>query len=176
MSGSEAVAKSAMRWEAPPAFDEFVRARHVELLRFAHVLCGDAHLAADLVQDALVSAGTAWRRIRRHDDPEGYVRRSIVNRYLNRGRALRRERLVADVPEGARSQPEPVSDDLWRVLALLPRQQRAVLVLRFYEDLTEAQVALVLGCSVGTVKSTGARGLAKLRRYLGESDPERDKP
>jgi RNA polymerase sigma-70 factor (sigma-E family) len=172
MSGSETAAASTLRWEAPAAFDDFVRARHTELLRFAHVLCGDAHLAADLVQDALVSAGTAWRRIRRHDDPEGYIRRSIVNRYLNRWRALRREQLVANVPEGTQSQAEPVGDDLWRLLASLPRQQRAVLVLRFYEDLTEAQVAGVLGCSVGTVKSTGARALAKLRARLGGTETD----
>jgi RNA polymerase sigma-70 factor (sigma-E family) len=157
----------SVRWQAPPAFDEYVRGRHTELLRFAHVLCGDADLAADLVQDALVGAGLAWRRIRRQDDPEGYLRRAIVNRYLNRWRALRRERLVATVPEQACTDADPSDGDLWRVLATLPRQQRAVIVLRFYEDLTETQVAEVLGCSVGTVKSTGARALARLRVALG---------
>ena len=87
------------RWDAPPAFDEYVRSRHTDLLRYAHVLSGDPHLAADLVQDALERAGLHWRRIRRQDDPEGYLRRIIVNRYVSRWRALRRERLVADLPE-----------------------------------------------------------------------------
>src|SRR5262245_34711256 len=152
-------------WEAPPSFVEYVRSRHTELLRYAHVLSGDPHLAADLVQDALERAGLHWRRIRRQDDPEGYLRRIIVNRYVSRWRALRRERLVADLPEVvAPAGTEP--DSLWTLLATLPRQQRAVLVLRFYEDLSEAQIAEVLGCSVGTVKSNGFRALAKLRTAL----------
>jgi RNA polymerase sigma-70 factor (sigma-E family) len=158
----------ADRWPAPPAFDEYVRARHAELLRFAHVLCGDPHLAADLVQDALVGAGLAWRRVRRTDDPEGYVRRAIVNRYLSRWRRLRRERLVASVPDRSYTDREPVDGELWRLLGTLPRQQRAVLVLRFYADLSEVQVAEVLGCTTGTVKSTGHRALARLRAALAE--------
>ena len=161
------------RWPAPPAFDEYVRSRHAELLRFAHVLCGDPHLAADLVQDALVGAGLAWGRVRRTDDPEGYDRRAIVNRYLSRWRRLRRESLVAAVPDRAYSDAEPPDDELWRLLGTLPRQQRAVLVLRFYADLTEAQVADVLGCTVGTVKSNGHRALARLRAALGPGPAER---
>jgi RNA polymerase sigma-70 factor (sigma-E family) len=154
-------------WDAPASFDEYVRGRHGELLRFAHVLCGDRHLAADLVQDALERTGMSWKRLRDQDDPEGYVRRIIVNLYLNRWRRMRRERLVEQVPD----QPVPESDSrwdtrLWRMLAQLPRQQRAVVVLRFYEDLTEAAIADVLGCSVGTVKSNSSRALAKLRVAL----------
>lgn len=86
-------------WDAPPSFTEYIRSRYGELLRFAHVLTGEPHLAADLVQDALERAGVSWRRIQRQDDPEGWVRRVILNRYLNRFRALRRERLVASVPD-----------------------------------------------------------------------------
>jgi len=154
-------------WAAPPGFDEYVRSRHTELLRFAHVLSGDPHLAADLVQDALERAGLHWRRIRRQDDPEGYLRRIIVNRYVSRWRSLRRERLVADLPDSVAPTVEPaVTDEMWVLLAELPRQQRAVLVLRFYEDLSEAQVADVLGCSVGTVKSNGSRAMAKLRAAM----------
>jgi RNA polymerase sigma-70 factor (sigma-E family) len=147
--------------------------RHPDLLRFAHVLSGDAHLAADLVQDALERAGLHWRRIRRQDDPEGYLRRIIVNRYVSRWRSLRRERLVGEIPEVvAPSGAEP--DAMWALLATLPRQQRAVLVLRFYEDLSEAQVAEVLGCSVGTVKSNGSRALAKLRTALAPKESTMD--
>jgi RNA polymerase sigma-70 factor (sigma-E family) len=156
------------RWEAPATFADYVRGRHAELLRFAHVLTGDPHLAADLVQDALERAGLGWRRIRRQDDPEGYLRRTIVNTYLNRRRALRRERLVADLPErsGPPGADEPFDGELWALLGTLPRQQRAVLVLRYYLDLSEAQIAEVLGCSVGTVKSNASRAMAKLRTAL----------
>src|SRR5262249_19548082 len=129
----------------------------------------DPHLAADLVQDALVGAGVAWPRIQRSDDPEGYVRRAIVNRYLSRRRALRRERLVDAVPDRPHLDAEPHDRQLWQLLATLPRQQRAVLVLRFYEDRTEVQVAEILGCSVGTVKRTGFRALTRLRAALGTS-------
>lgn len=169
MSGvSESPAAPTVRWAAPAEFDEYVRNRHAELLRFAHLLSGDPHLAGDLVQDALVGAGLGWSRIRRTDNPDGYVRRAIVNRYLSRWRALRRESLVAAVPERGYADVEPRDDALWRLLGTLPRQQRAVVVLRFYQDMTEAQVADALGCSIGTVKSTGARALAKLRTALAE--------
>ncbi len=154
------------RWDAPAAFDDFVRARHGALLRFAHLLTGDPHPAADLVQESLERTGLRWRRIRRQDDPEGYVRRSIVNAHVSHGRRRRYEHLVADAPEVAQRAGEPRDEALWRLLATLPRQQRAVLVLRFYEDLTEAEIARVLGCSVGTVKSTSSRALTKLRAAL----------
>ncbi|HLL64529.1 MAG TPA: SigE family RNA polymerase sigma factor [Micromonosporaceae bacterium] len=159
-------------WDAPATFDEYVRRRHAELLRFAYVLTGDAHLADDLVQDALERAGLSWQRIRRQDDPEGYLRRIIVNRHLNRLRSLRRERLVDDVPETGYSDSEPRDQTLWRLLATLPRQQRAVLVLRFYADLSESQVADLLGCSIGTVKSNGSRAMAKLRAAMATAAPE----
>jgi|GEM_PF-510228 len=164
-----AAAVPTTRWDAPQAFDEYVRRRHTELLRFAHVLCGDPHLAADLVQDALVGAGLAWRRIRRSDDPEGYIRRAIVNRHLSRWRKFGRERLVEAVPDRGYADADPPDAELWQLLATLPRQQRAVIVLRFYEDLTERQAAEVLGCSIGTVKSTTARALTRLRAAVGSS-------
>jgi RNA polymerase sigma-70 factor (sigma-E family) len=166
---SAAVPEPAVtRWTATGDFDAFVWGRHPTLLRFAHALTGDHELAADLVQDALERTGLAWSRVRRKDDPEGYVRRIIVTRYVSWWRRMRRERLVAAVPETAyddRSVGGP-DETLWRLLATLPPKQRAVLVLRFYEDLTEVEVARVLGCSVGTVKSNGSRGLARLRQAL----------
>jgi RNA polymerase sigma-70 factor (sigma-E family) len=153
-------------WDAPAEFDEFVRTRHAALLRFAHLLTGDPHAAADLVQEALEKAGLRWRGIRRKDAPESYVRRSILNSHINHGRWRRREYLVATTPERRQPDAEPRDEVLWRLLATLAPQQRAVLVLRFYEDLTEAETARVLGCSVGTVKSTSSRALAKLRAAL----------
>ncbi|WP_433086433.1 SigE family RNA polymerase sigma factor [Dactylosporangium sp. CA-052675] len=157
-------------WDAPPSFEDYVRDRHRELLRFACLLSGDAHLAADLVQDALERTGMAWRRVRRHEDPGGYVRRVIVNRYLNRVRALRRERLTDTAPEVVHLDAEPPDEQLWRAIVALPKQQRAVLVLRYYDDLSERQIAAVLGCSVGTVKSNASRALAKLRTALAARD------
>ena len=157
-------------WEAPPSFEEYVRDRHQELLRFAYLISGDAHLAADLVQDALERTGMAWRRIRRHDDPGAYVRRVIVNRYLNRVRSLRRERLVDRTPETVHIDAEPPDEQLWRAILQLPKQQRTVLVLRFYDDLSDAQIAGLLGCSVGTVKSNASRALAKLRAMFAVPD------
>jgi RNA polymerase sigma-70 factor (sigma-E family) len=158
------------RWEAPESFAEYVRDRHAELLRFAHVLTGDRHLAEDLVQDALERAGMAWRRIRAQDEPEGYVRRIIVNRYLSRLRSLRRELLVADLPERGRHDGEPLDGAVWRALSGLPPRQRAVLVARFYLDLSEAQTAELLGCGTGTVKSQTSRALAKLRQMLDSTE------
>ncbi|HEY2950566.1 MAG TPA: SigE family RNA polymerase sigma factor [Micromonosporaceae bacterium] len=156
------------KWQAPPSFEEYVRDRHVELLRFAHALTGDRHLADDLVQDALERTGMRWERIRRQEDPEGYLRRIIVNRHLSRWRSLRRERLVAEPPERSYADAEPPDQVLWQLLGTLPRRQRAVLVLRFYEDLSEVQVAATLGCSVGAVKSYGSRGMARLRAAMAE--------
>ncbi|NUO55415.1 MAG: SigE family RNA polymerase sigma factor [Hamadaea sp.] len=153
-------------WPATEEFDDFIRARHTALLRFAHVLTGDPHLAADLVQDALERTGLAWRRVRRQDMPEAYVRRAIVNGFVSGIRRRRREVLTDVVPDRAGPEGDPPDDAMWRLLATLPRQQRAVLVLRFYEDLTEVEVAEVLGCAVGTVKSNSSRALARLRAAL----------
>lgn len=157
------------RWAAPETFAEFVRGRHGDLLRFAHVLCGDRHLAEDLVQDALERVGMAWPRIERQDNPEAYVRRTITNRYLNKIRVMRREQLTDSPPEtGTGFEPpfEPPDDRLRRLLAGLPRRQRAVIVLRFYLDYSEQQIAETLGCTTGTVKSNASRAMAKLREAL----------
>ena len=144
------------------AFDAFARGRMRELLRFAHVLTGDPHRAADLVQDALERTLLAWDRVERKDDPEAYVRRAIVNRHVSVWRRTRRERLVAETPDRPHDEPAP-DDTLWAALSTLPPRQRAVLVLRYYEDLTEADTAAVLGCSVGTVKSQTWKALNRLR-------------
>jgi RNA polymerase sigma-70 factor (sigma-E family) len=147
------------------AFDEFVRARLPQLLRFGHALTGSPHAGADLVQDALERTMLAWSRIESKDDPEGYVRRIMVNRNVSIWRRLHRERLVDQVPE--RQAPDRTRDDgLWSAIQRLPTKQRAIIVLRYYEDLTEAQIAATMGCSAGTVKSQASRAMAKLRELV----------
>jgi RNA polymerase sigma-70 factor (sigma-E family) len=150
-------------------FDAFVRARHHALLRYGTVLTGDLHSAADLVQDALERTGLAWSRVQQQGDPEGYVRRVMANRSISTWRKLRRERLVGDPPE-ASYEDQPVDRVLWDVLARLPRRQRTVLVLRYYEDLSEAEIARVLGIAPGTVKSQASKGIAALRAALGSRE------
>jgi RNA polymerase sigma-70 factor (sigma-E family) len=159
------------------AFDAFVRARMPELLRFGHMLTGSPDAAADLVQDALERTLAAWHRVRNRDDPEGYVRRTMVNRNVSIWRRRRREQLVDDVPDqGHHDDPQLPDPALQQALAALPRKQRAVIVLRFAEDLSERRVAEILGCSVGTVKSQTFKALAKLRTRLpehGQDQPPR---
>jgi len=151
-------------------FDEFARARMPELLRFGHALTGSPHAAADLVQDALERTMIAWPRVEKQGDPEGYVRRIMVNRNISIWRRHRRETLVLDVPEdpGRRgaADHEPAGHDLalWERIKALPPRQRTVIVLRYYEDMSEAQIAAVMGSSVGTVKSQASRALATLRK------------
>ncbi|MET9247659.1 SigE family RNA polymerase sigma factor [Nonomuraea sp. NPDC003709] len=151
-------------------FDEFVRARGDALLRYGFVLAGSSEDAADLVQEALARLGDAWPRVRKKHDPEGYVRTTMVRLHIRSWRRRRREDLVATVPE--RGELDRYGDaDLWAELQELPRKQRAVLVLRYYEDLSDIEIAEILGVSRGTVRSQAARALDKLRikRVLQEA-------
>jgi len=149
-------------------FAQFVEARQHALLQTAVLLTGDWALAEDLVQTALVRSWPRWERIRRRDDPEIYVRRVMVNTWATWvRRRWRHERPAAAVPD-SRAPGDVAAEVAVRVavrsaLGSLPNRQRAVLVLRVFDDLSEAQVAQVLGCPVGTVKSTMARALARLR-------------
>jgi RNA polymerase sigma-70 factor (sigma-E family) len=148
-------------------FDEFVAARSSGLLRTAYLLTHDHALAEDLLQTALTKAWFAWDRVSGH--PEPYVRKILVNTYAS----WWRRRWNGEVATG--ELPEAVADphgglaaaetghDLWTAMGRLPRRQRAVVVLRYFEDLTEAETARLLGCSVGTVKSQASKALAKLR-------------
>jgi RNA polymerase sigma-70 factor (sigma-E family) len=155
-------------------FEEFVATRGSGLTRFAYVLCGQHHLAEDLVQEVLARMHKRWARIEREvDQPEVYVRRAVVREFLSwRRRRSSSEATVADVPEpttgcGADSANDLAErDELWTALATLPRQQRAVLVLRYYEDLPDARIAEVLGCREVTVRGYALRGLARLRATL----------
>jgi RNA polymerase sigma-70 factor (sigma-E family) len=153
----------------PEGFREFVAARSPALLRVAWMLTGDAHLAEDLLQTALARMWPHWRRLR-EEQPEAYVRRVMVRVYGSWWRRRwRAERPTSALPEAAAEDAYAeveVRAALTAALARLPRRQRQVVVLRYYEDLSEQDVAGVLGCSVGTVKSQAARGLARLRAAL----------
>jgi RNA polymerase sigma-70 factor (sigma-E family) len=148
-------------------FDEFVVTRSPRLLRTAYLLARDWAAAEDLLQTALAKAWFAWRRI--EGDPEPYVRKVIVNTYASWWRRRwNGEEPVATVPEGGSPTPDPhalldARDEIWRSLGRLPKRQRAVLVLRYFEDLSEKETAKIMGCSIGTVKSQTAKALAKLR-------------
>lgn len=148
-------------------FADFVSARQAQLLRFATVLCGDGALAQDLVQDALLKAHQRWDGIAAMAAPEAYVKKIIVNGHISFRRKFARVRLV-DEAEPAEPQADhagQVADrDLLRgELAALPPQQRAVLVLRYYEGLSDPEIAEVLGCAPGTVRGYASRALAALR-------------
>lgn len=144
-------------------FTEFVKSASTSLGRTAYLLTGDHHLAADLVQEALVKTYLAWGRIR-SGEAQGYARRVLVN--LNIDRWRRRPALPSeDLDQISESVEGRVDDhdEIVRALAELPAQQRRVIVLRYLEDLSEADVAKYLGISVGAVKSACSRGLAALR-------------
>lgn len=151
--------------EAPEGFREFIDARSPALLRAAWLLTGNWHSAEDLVQTALAKTWPRWHAVLRQDAPEVYVRRVMLTTYLSwRHRRSWGEVPVAEVhDEAAAGVPTELRLELQRALAGLSRQQRAVLVLRYFDDLTETQTAQALGCSVGTVKTHASRALTHLR-------------
>ena len=147
-------------------FEAFVAARYAALLRTAYLLTGDHHDAEDLLQQSLVRAVGAWGRI--DGDPEPYVRTILVRQNVSRWRVRRWRELTTDqLPERPAGGPDP--DDrvlLHRALGTLAPRQRVVIVLRYFEDLTEAQTAEALGIAVGTVKSQARDALRRLREVL----------
>src|SRR5262245_38741273 len=156
-------------------FTDFVAHRAPALLRTAFLLCGgDRGAAEDLLQDVLERAYPRWRRIR--DKPEPYLRAALANAAANRWRT--RSRRVTEVPlddttddtRTGHEQQIVEHDRVVRALHELPPRMRAVLVLRYFDDMTEADVAAALRCSVGTVKSQASRGLARLRELLDGTD------
>lgn len=149
-------------------FREYVAARGPALLRMAYLLTGDRADAEDLLQAALAKTYAAWARINDRAALDGYVRRAMVNTQISWWRRRRRlEEYPTDrIPELPVQDPASAHDTrdaLKRALSRLPARQRAALVLRFYEDLPEAEIAARLGISVGTVKSSVSRAVAKLR-------------
>ena len=146
-------------------FDEFAAARWPSLVRAGWLLTGDWQRAEDLAQTTLERAWRHWSRVTAADDPDRYVRRILVNEHRRAWRPWRRLVPVASVPENAvdADVSADTRDALARALATLTRGQRATVVLRSYLDLSEAETAAALGCSVGTVKSQSSRALARLR-------------
>jgi RNA polymerase sigma-70 factor (sigma-E family) len=147
-------------------FEEFTAARLPALLRYATALCGGSTEADDVVQEALARALVRWSRIEGLAEPYAYVRRMVTNEFL----AHRRRRRFLLVPLEQHDAPAPPPDEadpeVWAWLAGLPRQQRAVLVLRYYEGLSDDEIADVLGCRVGTVRGYASRALATLRTTM----------
>ncbi len=148
-------------------FRDFMATRWPALVRTAYLLTCDRHHAEDLAQTTLEKAAVSWQRVRRSDDIDAYVRRMLVNAHLARFRRRRvAEVLSAQMPEAVVSDSAHSvvqRDELMAALAGLPKKQRAVIVLRYWEDLTESQAAAALGCSIGTVRSQAHRALQKLR-------------
>lgn len=152
-------------------FDRFMAESWPRILRSAFLLTGDRHDAEDLAQATFERACASWGRVRRAENQDAYLQRILVN--CNRSRFRRRrvvEHSVATMPEGPRlvadhAEAHGERDALMAALADLAPRQRAVIMLRFYEDLTEAQTAEVMQCSVGTVKSQTARALNRLRQH-----------
>ena len=144
-----------------PGFDAFVLGRSQALLRTAYLLVQDEGRAEDLLQTALTKAWFAWSRI---EDPEAYVRRILVTTSASWWRRRwTRETPSHEIPDRAAADDPRTDQDLWVALGHLPPRQRAVIVLRYLEDRSEAETADLLGCAVGTVKSQCAKALAKLR-------------
>jgi RNA polymerase sigma-70 factor (sigma-E family) len=148
-------------------FEEYVAARLPALLRQATVLAGDPHVAEDVVQDVLIKAQPRWARISELDAPDAYLRKMIVNELLSARRrvaaAVRRERVQRPAP--ARDGVDVVvrREAILQVIRTLPVRQRLVIALRFYEDMADGDIAALLGCTEGTVRSQASRALAKLR-------------
>ena len=152
-------------------FEAYMSARQPSLLRTAYLLTGDRHAAEDLVQTALAKLYLSWDKVQRREMLDGYVRRILVNENNSLWRRAwkRREVSTDEVPDTGQSVDTADHGErsaLWDFVQSLPRKQRAVIVLRYYEDLSEAEIAQVLGISVGTVKSQASRALASMRQRV----------
>ena len=162
----------------PPDFASYVAARRVALRRTAYLLTGDWDRAEDVVQDALARLFVHWRRAQRAGSVAAYCRRAVVNAFLSEGRRpWRRERSTDNFPEQEYADPADMSDArdaLRRALAELGPSQRAIVVLRYWDDLSVEETATVLGTSTGNVKSQASRGLARLREVLAAVEVEHD--
>jgi RNA polymerase sigma-70 factor (sigma-E family) len=151
-------------------FEAWLLAREPALQRTAHLLAGDVHSAQDLVQETLAKLYLSWDRIRDRDRVDAYARRILVNEHRAAWRrpVRRREQVTDDLPDRPSGDPEYDGrrEAVWRFVCSLPPRQRAVVVLRFYEQLTEVEIADLMGISEGTVKSQSSRALASLRTAL----------
>jgi len=160
----------------PVDFEEFAAARLPALTRYATMLAGSREVAEDVVQDALVKTHAKWKKISALDRPDLYVRRIVTNEFMSlRRRQIATVSLEPDLAERVSADRAPSHEEtsadrdaLWAELARLPRQGRAVLVLRFYEGLSDNEIATVLNCRPGTVRGYGSRALAALRIELAD--------
>ena len=155
------------------AYAEFVTARWAALFRTAYLLTGQHPDAEDLLQTALVKVYASWRRVSGADSPEAYVPTIVVNTFLSSKRGRRLDltgHFNASLPAYEADTVDRL--DLWELVKTLPPRQRAVIVLRFYEDLSEQQIAVTLGCSAGTVKSQTHDALSALRGRLHDAEQE----
>jgi len=151
-----------VRTGAAPDFDDFVATCSTRLLRTAYLLTRDRGRAEDLLQTALAKAWLSWSRI--EGDPMAYVHKTLVNTYATWWRRRwNDERPTLELPDPGYDEDRTATHDLWAALGRLPRGQRTVIVLRYFEDLSEGETARLLGCSVGTVKSQCAKALSKLK-------------
>jgi RNA polymerase sigma-70 factor (sigma-E family) len=153
------------------AFLEFVRSRAAPLHRMAYLLCGDWHLADDLVQETLAKSFRHWHRIQRADNPDAYVRRMLVNEVRRHWRRHRNAAGPVDVTAWEPGVPDDAAAVtnrvvLFQALLSLPARQRATVVLRYLEGMSERETAAILGCGEGTVKSQTSRALGSLRTFL----------
>jgi RNA polymerase sigma-70 factor (sigma-E family) len=159
------------------AFEQFFRAAWPRLFRTAYVIAGDHQAAEDAVQVAMVRVCARWSRVRSMASPEAYARRIAVNECLGRRRvpAVRRETPTDLSGSELRELVTPAPDDppdLWNAVRELPPRQRAVIVLRYYEGLSESEIAEALGCRPGTVKSQASAALARLRTRVRITEGE----
>ncbi|WP_329005111.1 SigE family RNA polymerase sigma factor [Kribbella sp. NBC_00709] len=160
------------------SFDEVVRASERRLLRLGLMLTGGVHSAEDLVQTVFARAYRRWARIGALDHPEAYLRTMVVNEFLSWRRLLKNSEVPLAEPVDQPSREDigarqAQRDAAWRLLAGLPRKQRAVLVLRYYEDLPDSEIAEVLGVAPVTVRTNAARALATLRGTLSAEEAQR---
>jgi RNA polymerase sigma-70 factor (sigma-E family) len=153
------------RTDWPPGLLTLFSAHRTEMVRLAHVVTGSNTAAEDVVQDVFLRLRRRWPDV---ENPAGYLRRSVVNsardHVRHEGVVRRHAEAGEDAPTGPTGDPE--IDETWAAVRRLPPRQRAVLALRFYEDLPEAEIAEILGCRIGTVKSNLHRGLTRLRKEL----------
>jgi RNA polymerase sigma-70 factor (sigma-E family) len=154
------------------SFEDFVRSSGPGLLRYAHLLCGDAARAEDLVQETLLKVHARWSRAGAGviGAPVAYARRAVTNEYLSWRRRRGNHEVPTPLPDRVGASPTEAVDDrdlVWSVIRDLPRRQRVVLVLRYYEDLPDREVAALLGVRESTVRSLAARAFAALREHPG---------
>ncbi len=173
VSGVVGVEEQRVVAKDPPGFEEWVTAHADGLTRFAALVLGNTAAADDAVQEALSRAYPRWARIATADDPLRYVRRMVVNAHVSWWRRVGRHEVVTDAPRDDHADPAPADGDdrLWQHCLALPLRQRAAVVLRFYEGLSYAEVAQVLGVSDVTARTQTHRALRTLRAALEEEQP-----